>query len=35
MGASLRIESVQGEGTRATIVMPLAGSHGSSLHGQA
>jgi polar amino acid transport system substrate-binding protein len=35
MGASLRIESVQGEGTRATIVMPLAGSAGDDLHGQA
>jgi signal transduction histidine kinase len=39
MGASLRIDSVPGEGTRATIVMPLvtplAGNTGSNLHGQA
>jgi signal transduction histidine kinase len=35
MGASLRIDSVQGEGTRATIVMPLAGSAGGDLHDQA
>jgi signal transduction histidine kinase len=34
MGASLRIESVQGEGTRATIVMPLAGSAGGNPHGK-
>jgi signal transduction histidine kinase len=35
MGASLRIESVQGEWTRATIMMPLAGSAGGDLHDQA
>jgi signal transduction histidine kinase len=35
MGASLRVESVQGEGTRATIVMPLAEAAGDSLHAQA
>jgi signal transduction histidine kinase len=35
MGASLRIESAPGEGTRATIMMPLAEGPGGALHGKA